>query len=285
MKKVAVINDLSGFGKCSLGVALPIISSLGVQAVPVATSVFTSQTGFDYYYSTNLTDMLSQYISYWKINKASFDGLYTGFITDEKQAALINLFVDEFKTSDSLLIVDPVMADDGQVYKFFTDKLLAALKELSLKADIITPNFSESCLLAGISLEEIKKANGNKDMLLQLASTAATKLAKDNANQEIIITGIKVKTDDNKSAIYNLVYSNGEITFTSSPMVNKSFSGTGDIFASTIAGLKMKNYDTLTAVKIAQGFVAKSISDTPEDSDPREGVYFEGNLASLASLA
>ena len=94
MKKVAVINDLSGFGKCSLSVALPIISVLGSQCVPLATAVFTSQTDFSYYYYTDLTDMIDKYIEYWKLNNASFDGIYSGYVTDHRQALLVSKFID-----------------------------------------------------------------------------------------------------------------------------------------------------------------------------------------------
>lgn len=282
MKKIAVINDLSGFGKCSLSVALPIISVLGVQCVPLATAVFTSQTGFEHYYYTDLTDMITQYIKYWKINNASFDGIYTGYITDHKQAKLVSQFIDEFKKDTNILLVDPVMGDDGCTYKTFTNDLLDIHKSLTRRANIITPNVTEACLLADIPIKEILNCKEDTKELLKLGKTVAETLKnKALTNQEVIITGIKAKNEDDSYSVYNLVNSENKITYSSSPMIKKSFSGTGDLFASTIIGLKMKGIDTINAVQTAQNFISKSINDTPCDINTCEGIYFEKNLSEL----
>ncbi len=281
MKKVAVINDLSGFGKCSLSVALPIISVLGSQCVPLATAVFTSQTDFSYYYYTDLTDMIDKYIEYWKLNNASFDGIYSGYVTDHRQALLVSKFIDQFKTDKTKILIDPVMGDNGTTFKMFTNELLNTHKELTKKANIITPNLTESCLLADIPITSIAKCNNDKDSLLELAIKAANILkARANNNQEVIITGINA-TIDNDHVVYNLVSDANGDHFTSTPMINKRFSGTGDIFASIITGLIMKDVDTLSAVKKAQDFIVSCINDTPDTTNPSDGVYFEKHLKDL----
>ena len=281
MKKVAVINDLSGFGKCSLSVALPIISVLGSQCVPLATAVFTSQTDFSYYYYTDLTDMIDKYIEYWKLNNASFDGIYSGYVTDHRQALLVSKFIDQFKTDKTKILIDPVMGDNGTTFKMFTNELLNTHKELTKKANIITPNLTESCLLADIPITSIAKCNNDKDSLLELAIKAANILkARANNDQEVIITGINA-TIDNDHVVYNLVSDANGDHFTSTPMINKRFSGTGDIFASIITGLIMKDVDTLSAVKKAQDFIVSCINDTPDTTNPSDGVYFEKHLKDL----
>jgi len=281
MKKVAVINDLSGFGKCSLSVALPIISVLGSQCVPLATAVFTSQTDFSYYYYTDLTDMIDKYIEYWKLNNASFDGIYSGYVTDHRQALLVSKFIDQFKTDKTKILIDPVMGDNGTTFKMFTNELLNTHKELTKKANIITPNLTESCLLADIPITSIAKCNNDKDSLLELAIKAANILkARANNDQEVIITGITA-TIDNDHVVYNLVSDANGDHFTSTPMINKRFSGTGDIFASIITGLIMKDVDTLSAVKKAQDFIVSCINDTPDTTNPSDGVYFEKHLKDL----
>jgi pyridoxine kinase len=281
MKKVAVINDLSGFGKCSLSVALPIISVLGSQCVPLATAVFTSQTDFSYYYYTDLTDMIDKYIEYWKLNNASFDGIYSGYVTNHGQALLVSKFIDQFKTDKTKILIDPVMGDNGTTFKMFTNELLNTHKELTKKANIITPNLTESCLLADIPITNIAKCNNDKDSLLELAIKAANILkARANNNQEVIITGINTAID-NDHVVYNLVSDANGDHFTSTPMINKRFSGTGDIFASIITGLIMKDVDTLSAVKKAQDFIVSCINDTPDTTNPSDGVYFEKHLKDL----
>jgi pyridoxine kinase len=281
MKKVAVINDLSGFGKCSLSVALPIISVLGSQCVPLATAVFTSQTDFSYYYYTDLTDMIDKYIEYWKLNNASFDGIYSGYVTNHGQALLVSKFIDQFKTDKTKILIDPVMGDNGTTFKMFTNELLNTHKELTKKANIITPNLTECCLLADIPITNIAKCNNDKDSLLELAIKAANILkARANNNQEVIITGINTAID-NDHVVYNLVSDANGDHFTSTPMINKRFSGTGDIFASIITGLIMKDVDTLSAVKKAQDFIVSCINDTPDTTNPSDGVYFEKHLKDL----
>ena len=147
MKKAAVIHDLSGFGKCSLTAAIPVLSALGVQCCPVATAVLTGQTGYPCYHCTDLTAMLPDYIDAWGKNNAHFDAIYSGFLTGAEQISQVLDFIHHFREEHTLLLVDPVMGDDGNAYPFFTPGLLNGMKELTLEADVITPNLTEACLL------------------------------------------------------------------------------------------------------------------------------------------
>ena len=115
MKKAAVINDLSGFGKCSLTAAIPVLSALGVQCCPLATAVLTGQTGYPYFHCTDLTDMMPQYIDAWAQNNAHFDAIYSGYMTGRKQIEHLLDLITQFRRDDTLLLVDPVMGDDGRV--------------------------------------------------------------------------------------------------------------------------------------------------------------------------
>ena len=153
MKKAAVIHDLSGFGKCSLTAAIPVLSALGVQCCPVATAVLTGQTGYPCYHCTDLTAMLPDYIDAWGKNNAHFDAIYSGFLTGAKQISQVLDFIRQFREEHTLLLVDPVMGDDGNAYPFFTPGLLNGMEELTLEADVITPNLTEACLLADVPCE------------------------------------------------------------------------------------------------------------------------------------
>lgn len=144
MKKVAVFNDISGFGKCSLTAAIPVLSVLGVQCCPIPSAVLTAQTGYDYYKVTDLTAMISDFTEAWKKNNASFDGIYSGFMTGNEQVSLFLDFLKEFNTDDTFLLVDPVMGDDGETYSIYSHELLEGMKLLTKQANLITPNLTEA---------------------------------------------------------------------------------------------------------------------------------------------
>lgn len=131
MKKCAVINDISGFGNCSLTAAVPIITSMGIRVNPIVTGVFTNQTGYDDFASADLTDLIPQFTVQWKKLGARFDGILTGFLMHEKQYEYVIDFINEFKTPQTLLLVDPVMADDGAVYETYTPQWWRALKNFA----------------------------------------------------------------------------------------------------------------------------------------------------------
>ena len=140
MKKTAVINDISGFGKCSMTAAIPVISVMGIQACPLPTAVLSNQTGYPEYFCDDFSDRMEDYIAMWRKLGLSFDSILTGYIANEKQIEIINGFCKEFKKKNTLLVVDPVMADNGSVYATHSKKLCDGVKSLAMQADIITPN-------------------------------------------------------------------------------------------------------------------------------------------------
>ena len=154
MKKIAAVNDISGFGKCSLAVSIPVMASLGVQCCPLVTGVFSNQTGYDSFYCRDCTDDMVPCIEEWKKLGAEFDGILTGFIANSKQGEIINKLIDTFGKEGTVIAVDPVMADDGEIYKCYDDECVKAIVSLARRADIITPNLTELCLLSG---KEYKK--------------------------------------------------------------------------------------------------------------------------------
>ena len=203
MKKAAVIHDLSGFGKCSLTAAIPVLSALGVQCCPVATAVLTGQTGYPCYHCTDLTAMLPDYIDAWGKNNAHFDAIYSGFLTGAEQISQVLDFIRQFREEHTLLLVDPVMGDDGNAYPFFTPGLLNGMKELTLEADVITPNLTEACLLADIPENALLHCRTNTD-LLKLAEDVALRLQKKASHpQDVVITGVKCR-DEKHPVIYNI---------------------------------------------------------------------------------
>ena len=281
MKKIAVMNDLSSFGKCSLTAAIPVLSAMGLQCCPLPSAVLSGQTGFEHYYCKDLTDVIHEYIRSWKKNNIHFDSIYSGYMTGSRQIEYFLDFIKEFKEPNTFLLVDPVMGDDGSTYSMYTDEVLSKMRELTSFADLITPNLTEACLLAGYNLSEVYK-NHDSSSLLSIAEEVGYKLiSKAACNQEIIITGIKCP-DDKSPFIYNLAVTENGVSTTKCHFFNKSFSGTGDLFASTVCGAKTNGLDTISAMNIATNFLYHSISDTMnEEINPMDGINFENHLIDL----
>lgn len=264
MKKCAVINDLSGFGKCSLTAAIPIISVMGSEAHPLPTAVLSNQTAYDSFEALFLTDVMPDFISEWKKLNADFDGILTGFVSDEKQIDIISDFIDEFRSKNTMVIVDPVMADNGVLYDGYTSAMCEKIKMLCHKADIITPNIAELAFLADEEYSE------NIDDI----NNYANKLQLDGI-EKIVVTGYK---QDNM--ISNLVYDSDGMAMASSDLIGGYYSGTGDILASIIMGGILKGMTLVQSVSLATGFISRVISDT-NCKNHNDGIEFEKYLGEL----
>ena len=281
MKNVALLNDLSGYGRCSLTAAMPVISALGITCHPIPTAVLTGQSGYPVFYCKDMTDMLDGYIDAWKKNKASFEGIYSGYLTNPAQIDFVEKFLLNFKEQDTFVLVDPVMGDNGKVYGIYSDELLQKMKKLSIKANIITPNLTEACLLADVDFEGLTATYMDKALLEKTAEIG--KWLRDDAltSQDVIITGIKV-SEEGTEYMYNVAVTDEGIYMERQKLFDRSFSGTGDLFASTMCGLKLNGYSTSNAMKIASGFIYKSIEDTMKyDLSRNDGINFEKHLRIL----
>ncbi|KOP78125.1 pyridoxine kinase [Lysinibacillus sp. FJAT-14745] len=281
MKKVAVIQDMSSFGKCSLTAAMPVLSVMGVQAVPLPTAILTAQTGYSSFYCEDLTSKMDYFVDEWSKLGATFDGIHTGFVTGEEQIDNIFRFLNVFHSSETTLLVDPVMGDLGEVYKMYTGELLDRMKALVKCADIITPNITECCLLTGLSYEKLQGYQDDADYL-QAVEEAGHQLQQ-TTGANVIITGLNPPpADPNKRYVGNM-YVDAERSFSSIREYNgESYSGTGDLFASVIMGGMMRGQDLVESMKLAETFLAASIEATSKEQIPREaGVNFEKFLRML----
>ena len=188
-KKIAVINDLSGFGRCSLTAAISVISAMGIQACPLPTAILTAQTGYPHYYLDDYTDKMDIYRQEWQKMGQHFDGIYTGFVASEAQIDQIFHFIDTFYTSDTFLLVDPVMGDDGIKYDMFTPELLRKMKLLVNEADIITPNLTELCLLTDADYDAIIDIADTRILIDVIGELASTLLPPDSDNSNTLDSG------------------------------------------------------------------------------------------------
>lgn len=274
-KKVAVINDLSGFGKCSLITSISILSVMGIQACPIPTAILTNQTGYENYYSYDFSKHLHNYIDIWKAHSVEFDGIYSGYVANKQQIDFISEFISVFAKSNTKIIVDPVMGDDGKIYSSYNKETCNKIKTLVKKADVITPNLTELCLLADCDFDNLVKRSDENDYLDRIAQLAKSVLS--HSDQQIVVTGI-----NRKDYIYNGIFSKDESHFERVKSFGDSFSGTGDIFASIICSAIIKELNIKKALKIATEFIEKSIIDTVSKKyDRNDGVNFEKYLYTL----
>lgn len=283
-KKIAVINDLSGFGRCSLTAAISTISAMGVQPCPLPTAILSAQTEYPSYYLADCTDKMEHFRTEWEKMGQTFDGIYTGFVANEEQIAQIFKFIDTFYTSDTFLLVDPVMGDDGTKYDTFTPALLREMKRLTKHADIITPNVTELCLLSDTDFETLhrfSKDPDSKEKLLEQLKKTARSLCQDGP-RHVVITGIHFKNTDDSAQVGNLYVSEKETFFSYFPHISKSYSGTGDLFASCLAAGIARGSSIPDTIQLAGHFLESAIADSANNRvPPNDGVNYEKFLSMI----
>ncbi|MGN0409903.1 MAG: pyridoxamine kinase [Candidatus Fimousia sp.] len=278
-KKIAVINDLSGFGRCSLTAALPVLAVMGVQPCPLPTAVLSAQTGYPSYYCDDFTDRMGYICDEWKKMNIRFDGIYTGFVASEQQIMNIFAFLDIFQKEDTFLLVDPVMGDDGEVYKMFTPGLCQLMKELVRRADIITPNLTELCLLSDTSYEEVTGIKEFEEQLTVIGRMADAIL--DQGVETVIVTGLHYEEDGIRK-MGNLAVNSKEKVLTGYEKLGCSYSGTGDLFASVVAGGIARGDHLKDIIMEAGGFLSEAIKDSAKEGIPGpDGVNYEKFLGML----
>lgn len=278
-KKIAVINDLSGFGRCSLTAALPVLSVMGHHPCPLPTAILSAQTGYPSYYCDDFTDRMKYFCEEWEKMEVSFDGIYTGFVASEQQIENIFYFLEKFHKKGALLLVDPVLGDDGEVYKMFTPGLCRKMKQLVKKADIITPNVTELCLLTDTPYQAFLQKQKLEEKIRFLEELAGEILTK--GPETVIITGIHYE-EDGIAKIGNLAVDAQKKVLTGYDKLGCSYSGTGDLFASVVAGGILRGDSLDKVIAEAGEFIQKAIQDSAQEEIPGpDGVNFEKFLGML----
>ena len=270
--RLAMINDIAGFGRCSTTVSLPVISVMKVQVCPVPTSVLSNHLGFPLCHFDDYTSHMRDYIKVWSELGLTFDGLYCGFLGNEEQIDIVREFVEMFRPP--LFLLDPVMGDHGKSYSSITEMHVQKMKELLPLADIITPNITEACLLTGTPW---KDGEWTMQELSGLCEKLASLCLKDSVGASIVITGIR-----QGDSLVNFLWDDGVYTTVSTPIAGASRPGTGDIFASILAADAVRGETLLTSVQKAANFVGLCIAGSEKAGTPvQEGVVFEKYLAAL----
>ena len=271
-KKIAAISDLTGFGRCALSVALPIISHMRIQCCPLPTAIFSNHTAYPSYSFHDCTDEWPAYMEQWQILGLKFEGILTGFLGSAAQIGLVEEFITRFRSGRTQVIVDPIMGDHGRIYATYTDEMCAGMRRLVALSDITTPNITEACHLTDTPYKE--KGWTERELLAMAEALLAM------GPEKIVITGII-----QGCFITNFVHEKGGTShFVRTHRVGSDRFGTGDIFAAIIAADAVNDIPFELSVKKASHFVKRCILRSAELGIARtDGVCFEELLHLLST--
>ncbi|MDD4765092.1 MAG: pyridoxamine kinase [Atribacterota bacterium] len=274
VQRVAAIHDLSGFGRVSLAVVIPILSTMGIQVCPLPTAVLSTHTGsFKNYKFIDLTTHMTEYIAHWKEINIDFDCIYSGFLGSPQQIDIISHFIDDFAREDTLVVVDPVMGDGGKLYSSMNQNMVREMRKYIQKADLITPNYTEVLFLLGE--KETKTINDDqiKDYLRRLV---------DMGPRIVIITS--VPTRNNTSVTNVIAYNKDDKRFwkVKCNYIPVYYPGTGDVFTSVVVGSLLQGDSLPIAMDRAVQFITAAIRASYGHNYPqRNGIMLERVLGNL----
>ncbi len=270
--RIAAIHDLSCFGRCSLTIALPVLSAMGCQCCPLPTALLSAHTGFPGNTFLDLTAEMGRIADHWTAMDLQFDAIYSGFLGSADQVDTVARFFDTFKKSDTAVIVDPVMGDHGTAYRTCTPELCRGMRVLAENADVITPNLTEAALLLDHPYEEIQRTD---------AYEVVRRLSL-GGRRSVVLTGYSSESGQTGALYFDR--DSGESKAVQTPREPQDFSGTGDLFASVLAGGVARGVPLFQAAQAAADFVRDCIARTlAEGLTEQDGVDFEPLLGQLTS--
>ena len=273
VKRVAAIHDLSGFGRASLTVVTPILSSMGIQVCPLPTAVLSTHSHYKNFHFVDLTDHLQPIIDHWKQLDLSFHGIYSGFLGSHRQIAIVEQFINDFRKPNTLVVVDPVLGDNGRIYTPLNQQVVVEMRRLIFSADIITPNITELCLLLDIPYKNSFTIDEIKQGILTLAGKGP---------RIVIVTSVPEPERPNYSSV--IAYSSFDKRFwkVTCNYLPASFPGTGDTFSSVITGSLLQGDSLPIALDRAVQFASMGVRATFGYSyNPAEGILLERILPAL----
>ena len=274
MKRVLTIQDISCLGKCSLTIALPIISALGAETVILPTAVLSTHTMFKNFTCKDLTDQIEPISNHWKSENVQFDAVYSGYLGTTEQINQVKDIFRLFKKDGTLIFVDPVMADNGKLYPAFDMEYVKKNTELCAEADIIVPNITEASLMTGMEYREEYDVGYIKELLSKLNQFGAG---------ISVLTGVSL--EEGKTGIMGFARKTGEYFVYQNRKIDAAYHGTGDLFSSTCVGEILKGRDWRDALRIAADYTARTIEVTTKNPDqPWYGVDFETTIPELISM-
>lgn len=284
MKRVLTVQDISCVGKCSLTAAIPVISAMGIEVCPLPTAILSNHTAFSSFSFLDLTDKIPEIINEWKKQGFHFDAIYTGYLGSINQIDLVHKILDEFAQNDTLVVIDPCMADNGKLYTGFSQDFVQQMAKLCGRANVILPNMTEACFLVNQDYDIFTHTNESitKVMakLLSLGAQQVILKGVEFSKEKIGVAYCSQKLFDNNFSTNENNMEDMNIYF--HHRYDENFHGTGDVFASAVTGALVLKKDIKDAVKVACDFVQESIECTLSNSNYNwYGVDFESALRNL----
>ncbi len=273
MKRVLTIQDISCLGKCSVTVALPVISAMGVETVILPTAVLSTHTMFQNFTVKDLTDQLIPIVEHWKSQNVEFDAIYTGYLGSAEEIEIAKKIFDMFRSDNTSIIIDPVMADNGKLYPAFDEAYAKLNAGLCGSADIILPNITEACFMTDTEYKTEYDEAYVKELLGKLAKLGS---------KIVVLTGVSLS--EGKTGVYGLDTESGEYFIYQNDHVDAAYHGTGDIFASVVVGGLVRGLSKEKAFALAADYTADTIRETLNNpKKPWYGVDFEATIPQLVS--
>ena len=271
-KQVLAIHDLSCVGRCSLTVALPILSACGIHASALPTAILSTHTGeFTGYTCLDLTAEMRGILGHFETLPLRFDGVYSGFLGSYEQIELVGSVIERYRADGGLVLVDPVMADQGRLYATYTDEMAAGMGELCRLADVIVPNLTEACILLGVPYDPEPDEAAAQRLLEGLAARFGC--------GQVIVTGVK---RDGLFGAAGFCAADGTFSYAGAEHLRQVFYGTGDVFASALMGAMICGKSTGEATRIAVDFTHEAMLRTLDNGLPlRYGAAFEQAIPGL----
>ncbi|HAN22131.1 MAG: hypothetical protein A2Y15_01540 [Clostridiales bacterium GWF2_36_10] len=279
VKKIAAIHDISCFGRCSMQVIWPVLSHFGHQVCPLPTALLSTHTGgFEGFSFLDLSDEMEKITTHWRKLNLEFDAIYSGFLGSEKQIEIVRRFIKDFSDEKTLVLVDPVMGDNGEIYRTYTKRMCDGIKLLCESADIITPNLTETYMLLGKPYGGWPDADEQKFLLDELLKIGKKEM------RAVIITGVRNEMQNTIGAVYAIKDDKNNINYGNyfAPYCDSFFPGCGDLFSSIILGKILNRYGIYESVKTAVQFISKVSINTKRLGTPSiYGVEFEEMIGKL----
>ena len=271
--RVAAIHDMSGFGRCSLTVAIPVLSAMGVQCCPLPTAFLSTHTGgFQGFTFLDMTEEMPRVAGHWKSLGLTFSAIYSGFLGSERQIGIVADFIRDFRTPDTVVVVDPVMGDDGQAYQTYTPAMCGGMARLAEQADVITPNLTEAAFLLGRDYRELPT---DGDGLRRVAEELSL-----DGKRSVALTGASLAPGKTGAMCFDA--RTGRTEAVQTDFIAHPLHGTGDVFASVLTGALVKGVPLVEAAGQAVDFIhACAVRTVEQDLPLREGVDFEPLLGLL----
>ncbi len=273
VKQVAAIHDLSGYGRASLTVVIPILSTMGCNVCPLPTAVLSTSGSFPGFHFVDLTDDMMKMIEHWKTLALDFDAIYSGFLGSARQIDIVTDFIESFQRQEQLVVVDPVLGDSGKLYTPFGEEMVFNMRDLIRHAGIITPNLTEAALLLNKNYTPALELEQAKEWMIQLA---------EQGPETVIITSVTLSGETGKTSVLAWNKRDKRMWKVSCEYLPAEYPGTGDTFASIVTGCLLQGDSLPIALDRAVQFISLGVRATfGYDYDIRQGIVLERILQSL----